>query len=103
MEENFNKTHNPFFWVHIRKAGGTSIKKALKEVYVTSPRPCPQPFVSILKEQWNDDLNNDRLPLRTYDFKRTLFAKRYLYPPSDWDMMFKFVVVRNPYDRAVSA
>ena len=103
MAKDNSKMHKPFFWLHITKAGGSSVKEALKEIYTSAPRPYPQPFVAIPTEQWNDNLNNYRLPLREYDLKRALFAKRYLYSPSDWEAMFKFVLVRNPYDRAVSS
>ena len=103
MAKDNSQMPRPFFWLHITKAGGSSVKEALKDVYISAPRPCPQPFVAIPTEQWNDNLNNYRLPLREYDFKRALFAKKYLYSQPDWERMFKFVVVRNPYDRAVSS
>ncbi|MFB6257055.1 MAG: sulfotransferase family 2 domain-containing protein, partial [Flavobacteriales bacterium] len=43
-----------------------------------------------------------RLPLGEYDYKRMLFAKHFLYSEEEFARMFKFTIVRNPYDRAVS-
>jgi hypothetical protein len=92
----------PFFWLHIKKAGGNSVREVLEDVYVTADREEVTPFIAVPKEQWNDTVNNYRMPLGKYDFKRMLFAKKYLYREKEFDTMFKFVVVRNPYDRAVS-
>jgi len=90
-----------FFWLHIKKVAGTSIRKALDDVYVQTFQPTA--FIALPKEQWNDNLNNFRIPLGEYDFRRMLFAKRFLYSQDEFDEMFKFVFVRNPYARAVSA
>lgn len=92
-----------FFWLHIKKVAGTSIRKALDDVYVQTNRFQPTAFIALPKEQWNDNLNNFRVPLGEYDFRRMLFAKRFLYSQDEFDEMFKFVFVRNPYARAVSA
>jgi len=92
-----------FFWLHIKKAGGTSMRQALGEAYPQVDRKHPQPFISLPKEYWNDNLNNYRVPLGKYDFRRALFAKRFLYTPKEWDNMFKFCIVRNPFARVVSA
>jgi hypothetical protein len=47
-------------------------------------------------------LNNYRIPLGEYQFRRCLFAKKYLYQDS-WDKMISFAFSRNPIDRCVSA
>ncbi len=79
------------------------MKQALQPYYVRTNHLDPMPFIAIPKEQWNDALNNFRLRLGPYDFKRMLFAKKFLYSEEEFARRFKFVVVRNPYDRLVSA
>ena len=90
----------PYIWLHIKKAAGQSMRTALGASYVQTRRQSSLPFESLPKEQWNDNLNNFRVPLGAYDYRRMLFAKKYLY--DDFDARFKFAIVRNPYDRAVS-
>nr|WP_321226763.1 sulfotransferase family 2 domain-containing protein [uncultured Psychroserpens sp.] len=94
---------NEFFWLHIKKAGGESFRKTFTPPYVQTDRvKNHKPFIALPKEEWNDALNNFRIPLGEYDYKRMLFAKKFLYTPEEFDHMFKFVIVRNPYDRIVS-
>ncbi|MEF8792418.1 sulfotransferase family 2 domain-containing protein [Thiohalorhabdus sp.] len=90
-----------FLWLHIKKSGGQSIRKALGESYVETHRKNPSPFLALPRQEWNDNLNNFRIPLGEYDYRRMLFAKEFLYP-DDFSERFKFTVVRNPYARAVS-
>jgi hypothetical protein len=92
-----------FFWLHIKKVAGNSIREALKGHYIQTDRINPKPFIALPKEEWNDNLNNYRIPLGEYDFKRMLFAKTFLYSETEFENMFKFVFVRNPYDRTVSS
>jgi len=92
-----------FFWLHIKKAGGQSFRLTFTPPYIQTDRSkYPKPFIALPKEQWNDALNNYRIPLGEYDFKRMLFAKKYLYTDEEFTSMYKFAFVRNPYDRAVS-
>ncbi len=94
--------HREFIWLHIKKAGGSSLREALKSVYVETDKTMGVPFISLPKAEWNDNLNNFRVPLGRYDYRRMLFAKKFLYTPEEFESRFKFVIVRNPYDRAVS-
>lgn len=91
-----------FLWLHIKKAAGQSVRKALSDVYVETNRSRPTPFVALPRAEWNDNLNNFRIPLGDYDYRRLLFAKRFLFPES-FEGMFKFCIVRNPYARALSS
>ena len=92
-----------FIWLHLTKCGGNSMKSALAPHYVQTDRRDPLPFIALPKTQGNDTLNNYRIHLGAYDFKRMLFAKKFLYSPEEFEARFKFVVARNPYDRIVSA
>jgi hypothetical protein len=91
-----------FIWLHIKKAAGQSIRAALEDVYVQTDRSKATPFIALPKREWNDNLNNFRIPLGGYDYRRMLFARTFLFPAT-FDDMFKFCVVRNPYTRAVSS
>ncbi len=96
--------HKPFLWLHIKKAGGESFRETLSPYYVQTERQKNyKTFIALPKEQWNDVLNNFKIPLGEYDYKRMLFAQKFLYTKEEFDTMFKFAIVRNPYDRAVSA
>lgn len=94
-----------FFWLHIKKCGGTSFRESFTPPYVLTKRKSTdsQPFISRPKTEWNDILNNYRIPLGEFNNRRMLFAKRYLYRDEEFNAMYKFVIVRNPYDRMVSA
>ena len=93
-----------FFWLHIKKCGGESFRDTFTPPYVQTDRILNyKPFIALPKEEWNDALNNYRIPLGEYDYRRTLFAQKYLYTPTEFEQMFKFTIVRNPYDRILSA
>jgi hypothetical protein len=92
----------PFLWLHIKKSGGQSIRRAIGSAYVETARKNACPYIALPEAEWNDNLNNFRIPLGPFDYRRMLFARDYLYQ-QDFHSRFKFTVVRNPYARAVSA
>jgi hypothetical protein len=61
----------------------------------------PKTFIQSTPEEYNDILNNYRVVLGEYQFRRCLFARKYLYPEK-WDDIFSFAFSRNPIDRCVS-
>lgn len=103
MRHERKSNHQPFFWLHIKKCGGQSFRKAISPPYKQTERKQPQSFSELPREEWNDAINNYRLKLGAYDFKRMLYVKRFLYSEKEFAHMFKFTVVRNPYDRLVSS
>ena len=61
----------------------------------------PKNFIQALPEEYNDILNNYRVVLGEYQFKRSMFAKTFLYK-EDWDSLYSFAFSREPVDRCVS-
>jgi hypothetical protein len=91
------------FWLHIKKSAGSSIRRVIVPDEVNDGRgQKPTNFIQSPPERYNAILNNFRIPLGEYQFRRTLFAKTYLYP-NDWDNMISFAFVREPMARCVSA
>ncbi len=90
------------FWLHIRKAGGTSIIDMLGDAYRRVDRNnYPTCFIASEREEWNDILNNWRIPLGEYTFRRALFARTFLYK-EEWRNMTSFAASREPVSRCVS-
>ncbi|WP_419174088.1 sulfotransferase family 2 domain-containing protein [Desulfosediminicola sp.] len=95
-------TQRQLFWLHIKKSAGITTRSLLQPHYVEVDRvKKPKTFIQASPEEYNDILNNYRVVLGEYQFKRCLFAKKYLYP-ENWDDIFSFAFSREPTDRCVS-
>lgn len=85
-----------------KKSGGTSIRSYLSPHYKTVDREkTPSNFIQSEKKFHNDILNNYRICLGEYQFKRALFAKKYLYK-ENWENIYSFAFSREPVSRTVS-
>lgn len=92
------------FWLHIKKSAGQTVRQVLSPEYQLCDRAhYPANFIQSHKNYYNDILNNYRVPLGNFQLSRSLFAKKFLYSPNEWNEMHKFAFVRNPEERAVSA
>lgn len=95
-------TERRFFWLHVKKSAGMHTRKLLQPYYVEVDRSSkPKTFIQASPEEYNDILNNYRVVIGEYQFRRCLFAKTYLYP-NDWDKLFSFAFSREPTDRCIS-
>jgi len=95
-------THKPLFWLHIKKSAGLTTRSLLKPYYLEVDRSRqPISFLQAEPAQYNDILNNYRMPLGEYQFRRCAFAKKYLYP-GQWERLYSFAFVREPVDRCLS-
>jgi len=90
-----SKEHN-FLFVHVPKAAGTSIQKALKPYSVEKPRD----RVSKLRSRLN--MVNRKKPIYFPVHASWHYARKRL-GTDEYDKMFKFAFVRNPWDRLVSS
>lgn len=98
-----DEKNRDLFWLHIKKSAGQSTRAALSPLYREVDRSChPKTFIQATPSEYNDILNNYRVPLGDYQFRRALFAKKFLYG-ENWDHMVKFAFSRDPVSRAVSA
>jgi hypothetical protein len=103
MANNTNSTEITPFWLHIKKSAGSSIRRIFFPNEVNNNRGAkPVNFIQSSPDQYNAIINNFRMPLGEYQFRRALFAKTYLYP-DDWDSKISFAFVREPVSRCVSA
>ncbi|WP_281983411.1 sulfotransferase family 2 domain-containing protein [Thalassorhabdomicrobium marinisediminis] len=93
----------PFFWLHIKKSGGQSTRGLLAPEYRQVDRSKkPYTFIAADPSEHNDILNNYRIPLGDYQFRRAQFAKTFLYK-EDWSNTCSFAFSRDPVRRSVSA
>ena len=86
-----------FLYIHIAKTGGTSIKTALKRLRRRDPHAIPKLMAYNLS-----GLTKHRIAAKPPRHTRAVTAKD-LVPREDFERMFKFAVVRNPWDLQVSA
>lgn len=94
--------YESIFWLHIKKAGGKTIKNLLKPHYRShNHRQKGLCFIQADPLDYNDILNNYRMPLGGYERQRALFAKQWLYPNS-WEKLYSFAFCRDPFDRCLS-
>lgn len=94
--------HRQLFWLHVKKSAGITTRSLLQPHYVLVNRAKkPKNFIQAMPEEYNDIINNYRVVLGEYQFKRCLFAKKYLYLDK-WDDIFSFAFSREPTDRCVS-
>jgi hypothetical protein len=102
QDEETTMSHKQLFWLHIKKSAGITTRTLLQPYYVEVDRvKKPINFIQAKPEEYNDVLNNYRVVLGEYQFRRCLFAKQYLYPDS-WDDLFSFAFSREPTDRCIS-
>ncbi|WP_416307636.1 sulfotransferase family 2 domain-containing protein [Neptunicella sp. SCSIO 80796] len=95
-------SYNAFFWLHIKKSAGISTRQLMQPYYQEVDRiHWPANFVQSPKEHYNDILNNYRMLLGEYQFKRSLFAKEVLYR-HEWEQMLSFAFAREPVARCIS-
>lgn len=93
---------NQLFWLHIKKSAGISTRCLLQPYYTEVDRvKKPKTFIQATPEEYNDILNNYRVVLGEYQFKRCLFAKKFLYPET-WNNLSSFAFSREPTDRCIS-
>lgn len=93
--------YKSFFWLHIKKSAGITTRKLLQPYYVeVEKRKKPKTFIQSKPEEYNDILNNFRVVLGEYQFKRALFAKTFLY--DNWNSIYSFAFSREPIDRCIS-
>lgn len=95
-----NKT---LFWLHIRKSAGMTTRALLKPYYreVADRVNKPKTFIQAEPQEYNDILNNYRVVLGEYQFRRCLFAKKFLYR-EEWKDLYSFAFSREPVDRCIS-
>lgn len=103
MRTIFNDKKPLFFWLHIKKSAGRSTRRHLAPYYKDVERVHkPFTFVQAQFDEYNAVLNNFRIPLGDYQFRRSLFAKKFLYK-NNWEEIHRFAFSREPVSRCLSA
>lgn len=94
--------YESFFWLHVKKSAGITTRKLLQPYYKEVDRvKKPITFIQATPQEYNDVLNNFRVVLGDYQFKRVLFAKKFLYSDK-WNSICSFAFSREPIDRCIS-
>ncbi len=102
MKGQMGEVRPKFFWLHIKKSGGQSARTAFSRIYMETDRNrMPSCFIAVPESEWNDVLNNYRVPLGRWQFRRAEFARRFLWP-DDWERMLRVAFSREPVSRCVS-
>ncbi|MEW8505618.1 MAG: sulfotransferase family 2 domain-containing protein [Candidatus Thiodiazotropha sp.] len=86
-----------FLFVHIAKTGGTSVRAALQSLRWRDPWYYPMYICSRLSH-----LSGHRLGSKFPRHSRIVAAKEML-PDAFFNQLFKFAIVRNPWDLQVSS
>lgn len=86
-----------FLFVHIAKTGGTSVRSALQSLRWRDPWYYPQFLCSRLSH-----LSGHRIGSKFPRHSRIVAAKEML-PEAFFNNLFKFAIVRNPWDLQVSS
>lgn len=86
-----------FLFVHIAKTGGTSVRAALAPLRWRDPMYIPQFIASRLSHA-----TGHRIASKLPRHARIIAAKEML-PQELFDKLFKFTIVRNPWDLQVSS
>lgn len=95
-------TTRPLFWLHIKKSAGVTTRNLLNPYYTEVDRnKKPKCFIQAHPNEYNDILNNYRVVLGDYQFRRCLFAKKFLYNER-WEQLYSFAFSREPIDRCIS-
>lgn len=89
--------HFKFLFVHIPKTGGTSLRAALKPLLRRDPW-----YYLMWFPQRLSHLSGHRTVTKFPRHAKIIAAKEML-PPEIFDSLFKFSVVRNPWDMQVSS
>lgn len=91
-------SHN-FLFVHIAKTGGTSVRAALRK-YRGAPRYAVPLFLTSMFSQMTRPRH--KLGVKFPRHAKAIAAKEML-PTPVFDQLFKFAIVRNPWDLQVSS
>ncbi len=92
----YSNSHG-FLYIHIAKTGGTSIKSVLKKLRKSDPLSLPQLIAYNLS-----GLTKHRIAAKPPRHARAVTAKDLILR-EDFESLFKFAIVRNPWDLQVSA
>lgn len=84
---------NRCLFLHVRKTGGISIKKALQKI------SCKE---SDLDNMWRKVENNGNQKPRLFTHHTTLKHYNELLEESFFKSLFKFSIIRNPWERLIS-